>query len=386
MSDEFMSDVNSAIESAGADKSIDAIPTNDTSLVTPAATPAGEKDEKAALESSVLSLMGADDEKPAAKKEAPKEEPKAKQEAKPEPTPAKSTEQTEEDKQQTTAPKDGTDEKSLAMDQFLKEDENNNLVLNDGTVVAAAGKARQFFEKLKREARDQRQQAQQLAVSGLELSRQFQSLHGEYEKLKTQPKLDLATETGLQPADVDMTINLMKEYKRDPISAVKKLLTQMHTNGIDVSTLGVGTAIDPTTMKETLTSIVTDMLAKQSPQSKEIAGQPMTHEQAVQEATAFLTKYPEAKQHENAIANAKMKFPEMGLEEIWLRFQLHLSKNPQQQQQPPAAQTPAPVVEQTPQPKQNVAPVTKVVTPPKRDYGSMSFAEIAKSINEDFVQ
>jgi hypothetical protein len=268
-------------------------------------------------------------------------------------------------------------EKLPALDRYLKEDENKNLVLDDGTIIAASGKARTFFERVKREGREQREAAKRMAVSNLELGNKFKELFGKYNEALAKPRMDLATETGLSETDVTASIDLMKSYKADPIAAVKKLLTQMHMNGINISTLGVGSAIDPATVKETLTSIVTDMLAKKA-QADTPANQPMTAESAAAIATKFLNDYPEAAQYEEQIAKAKTQFPDMELDEIWMRFSAYLARQPEKAVEQYRSPQPSPQARQTP------APVTRRVTSPNREYANMSFEQIAQSIREDF--
>jgi hypothetical protein len=144
-------------------------------------------------------------------------------------------------------------------------------------------------------------------------------------------------------------------------------------SGIDVSTLGVGGSLDPNTVKESLTSIVTDMLAKNK-QAETLETPPMTEDIAIGIAQKFLKENPDAGQYEEQIAFAKNKYPDMSLEEIWTRISAHLARQPEPPMQRYKSQTPPP---------QKPAPITKRVTAPSNDYATMSFEQIAQSIKDE---
>jgi hypothetical protein len=216
MSNEFLDEISAAVDTAGGAEHVVDVP--DTSLVTEVA------DEPTSTETSdtereILSLNRMDDE-PAEKKAEPvakKPEPKVEEVAK-QPDAQQVAEQAAADANKQLP----NDKRSMALDTFLKEDENNNLVLDDGTIVATSGKSRTFFERVKREGREQREAAKRMAVSNMELAGKFKELYTAYDTALAQPKMDFATATGLPQEDIEPAIAMMKEYKTNPLEALKK--------------------------------------------------------------------------------------------------------------------------------------------------------------------
>ena len=259
------------------------------------------------------------------------------------------------------------------LDTFLDEDEEGNLIDASGEVIALAGKSRTYYEGLKNEARKQRGAANDLAVQNLQLSQKFKDLYDEYKGIKsnaTSPVQSIVTETGLNDTDATAAIQLMQQYKTDPIGAIKSLLTQAAQSGIDVGQIGANVSVDPALMQ------------KQFDQALERHIKPLTeaqlrdraHQEAVQEATQFLETFPEAVQYETQIAQAKGKFPQMSLAEIWMRLRRELDKQPERQPQQRQRQP------QQRQPVQRQKVRRQKVRAPRVDYSTMNYDEIAQSI------
>lgn len=402
MSDDFEKDLQAAVDNGGkATEEPDVTNTvtdgEQQQQVTPTAP-----DE---TEAKVLEILG-DSEYEAEEKAAKEaEEQAAQEEKKKKEEEEKAAQQQEKEQQETTAadaekPQRGKGkpfipykESTPYLDRYLKEDKEGNLISLKGNVIAAKGEARNFYEKIKAEGRQHREAATNLAIQNQQLGTEFKKLYDEYQKLSdgSSSTASLAKSTGMTETEVSSAIDLMKQYKTDPLTAIKSLLTQAQMNGIDLKQLGVNGGIDPATVHKAVTSAIQEHIAPVAKTSQEQARM----QEIQQEITSFWNEFPDLKDHEATIAEAKKRRPDMSLREIGLRYRQWLMNNPPEQEQEQTQQ----VVDQDHQ--QQVAerrvvnrpaankkpPVTNSVTPPKqRDYSRMSFAEIAQSIVEETPQ
>lgn len=260
------------------------------------------------------------------------------------------------------------------LDRYLAQDEKHNLVLADGTVIATAGKAREFFQKMKEEGRMHRESAMRLAASNQALGEQFKKLYNAYNELQTQQASTLEQETGLPKEQISDTIQIIKEYNTNPVKAIKRLLTQARMRGIDLSEIGLNGGVDPSIVRE---AIEAARNAQNAPQQKQ---QPAyTVEQAQEEARSFLQENPDAVEHVEAIAAAKKRFPDKSLNELWMLYRIHMMQEAQQKADEGLTTVVKPKTfprdryVQVPQQKRNVSAEPQ-------DFSKMSFKEIAASI------
>lgn len=261
------------------------------------------------------------------------------------------------------------------LDTFLKEDKEGNLVNDKGEIIASAGTSRDYYERLKAAGRAYRDNAQNLAQSNIVLGEKFKELYDAYNALSEKASFDITKETGFTDAETKQAIQIMKAYKQDPIAAIKSLLTQAQANGIDVSQIGANITANPADMRTLIQDIINERIGPIAQQTEE-----QTAVQKAQEMVRnFFAKFPEAEQYENAIAEAKQRFPQMSLNEIWLRLSRELNKKQEIPQNKTQYQreTKRPAVPS----RQRV--VKKAQTPPKIS-ANMSIDDIAKSIKEDF--
>lgn len=353
--DNFMADAQSAIDNAGVVES----PVIASTPETPAAVPVTTETASATMDQVEANLNKMFDGDTKQEKEAAPSEPISEKLEKEKEIPKEAVPQ-----QQQKQPARKQDK---LLDTFLKEDEKGNLVNSEGEVIALAGKSREYYEGMKNAARKQRKAATDLAVQNMQLTRKFKELYDEYKGISnkvTDPIQSVVSSTGFSEAEANNAISLMKEYKNNPLQAIKNLLTQAHQDGIDVSSLGANISADPALMRKQFEKMLDERLTPLSQQAEQHAAQ----QRAEKEATDFLRQYPQAARYESHIAQAKMRFPDMSLSEIWLRIQQQLNNRPIQQRQPQR-----PPVRQQPVPR-------KKVTAPVRDYSRMSFEEIAKSV------
>lgn len=268
--------------------------------------------------------------------------------------------------------KDDPKDRTPLIDSFFTEDEKHNLVL-DGRIIASAGRPRTIFEALKREGREYREKADNLALSNMQLAEKFKGLYTDFEKLKANPEREsLEKQTGMAGAELNDAVSLIKEYKVNPVQAIKRMLTQAQMRGIDLKSIGVNGGLDPAMVRDAIEQI----MAKQQEQRQAPVETAKSPETAESEARVFLTENPAAVEHVETLAKAKMRFPETPLNQLWLMLQMHLRKTANDEAEKATTQKPQ---RQMPPNKA----VTRLVTKPNTDYANMSYAEIARSIQKD---
>lgn len=360
MSDDFLNDIDNAVDNGGSVASPEQVadatqPQQTPQLVKPNVTEQGSVADE-------LSNMF-DSASPLQQEETPpieKDEDEVKEE------PAKET--------KTRQPRKGQEK---LLDTFLKEDSDGNLINNEGEIIALAGKSRTYYEGMKNEARKQRKAATDLAVQNMQLAQQFKKLYDEYKGISenaASPIQSIVKETGLSNTEANDAIRIMQQYKANPIAAIKNLLTQAQMNGIDISQIGANISADPALMRQQFETMLDERLAPITQKSEQDTAQ----QEAQQEAARFLHTFPEAEKYTKAIGEAKMRFPDMSLEEIWLRLRRELESKPQTER--------ASTKYRKDSAKRQKAPSSKRrVTMPKRDYTTMGFDEIAASIVKDNI-
>lgn len=369
MSDDFLSDVSAAVDNGGT---VDTAPAPITEPAqTPQQTPqpvkpnVTEQGSVADELSNMFDNATPDHLKSEADKQTTEPNPAEKKQAEPNKALSKDTKPRQQRKGQ---------EKLL--DTFLSEDESGNLVNNEGEVIALAGKSRTYYEGLKNEARKQRKAATDLAVQNMQLSQQFKKLYDEFKGISdkaTSPLQSIVKETGFTETEATNAMRIMQQYKSNPIAAIKNMLTQAQMDGIDISQIGANISADPALMRQQFETMLDERLAPISQKTE----QDTARQEAEQEAAQFLHTYPEAEPYQAAIGQAKMRFPDMSLPEIWLRIRRELENKPQQTERTSTMHR----RKAAPKPKQPQR--QQKVTTPNRDYSTMSFDEIAASIVKD---
>jgi hypothetical protein len=295
---------------------------------------------------------------------------------------------TEQDAPVTEPVKESTDEKPTEdtqasedkkpyLDRFLKQDAKGNLVTEDGTIIAPAGKARAYFEKIKAEGREAVAALRDRDILMKDVAMRVRKLQDDYKALQNRPTDSrVLRDTGMTEQELREAIPLMKALKDNPLEGVKKLLTQLHGRGIDINSLGVNSALDLGTVREMVTEAVKNSIAAQqaTPETQSV-------QEAQAEVQAFFEAYPEAQKYVPQFAKAKEQFPDMSLLDIWRNLQRALYNA---QDRAPKENT-APVTEPpkpAPQPPKPAAP-RRVATPQQRTSPlDMSYEELARSIFE----
>lgn len=361
---DFMSEVSSVMNKAETSNSpIDAMLTNDDDddIQTNTTTPDQQK---------LLDLVDTPEEKRERKTLSVKKP--AQSDA------SSSTEEEEESTEQQTDDKNKTKFNVPYIDRFLKQDKQGNLVLSDGSIVATKGKVRDHYEGLKREGRHFREAADKLALSNAELAKNLQQLNTLYKAEKANSGYDrIIKETSMTRSELDDGIRIMKLYKQDPVNAIKSLLTQARINGIDLSSIGVNGGIDPATLAQAIAR------AKDySEPTQEVDPDEQLRQEITQEVDDFFTRNEEALPFIDTIAEAKQKYPDASLDQIWYQFKIW-------QRQQAAAQSEKDF--NTAPPRQPVPPQQRQQQPVKRvlnnngNFGAMSIDEIASALKKDLT-
>lgn len=381
MSDDFMNDISSAVENGGT-LPVETTPVEQKSSAPKEVQPVKPNVTDTKSVADELSNMFAKND-PHAPVEQKEEKPAAK-------TPAnekgvKEVEASEKSADGTVDKKDDQNKQrrqrkgqEKLLDTFLKEDAEGNLVNDAGEVIALAGKSRTYYEGLKNEARKQRKAATDLAVSNMQLAQQFKQLYDEYKGISesaTSPIQSIVKDTGFTESEASEAIKLMQHYKKDPIEAIKNLLTQAKMSGIDISKIGANISVDPAVIRNTVQSLLDERLKPLTDNVQEQTAQ----QAANREAQTFLETYPEARQFAPAIAEAKRQFPQMSLPEIWLRLREKIEERAHMQNQFITKHRKAPASRTKPS-----VPQVPSVKAPTRDYSAMSFEDIKNSIIEDY--
>lgn len=121
----------------------------------------------------------------------------------------------------------------------VRTDQNNNLVdAATGEVVARAGAERRFFE----EARQARVELTRVQgnIQQLEAAvRERDTALNAYREAATS-----YTSLGLEPQEVTMAMQLMSNYKRNPLEAIRYMLTEAQAAGHNVASITSGNGID----------------------------------------------------------------------------------------------------------------------------------------------
>jgi hypothetical protein len=359
-SDDFMSEINEAVTAVTSD-----IPQQNVTTVVTDNNEVKTSNDNAALEERLLNTMESPIEAEQRKTLKLKEKP-ADDKAAETPT----TDVTKE------TPDDPTKPKLPYLDRFLRQDNAGNLVIGDGVIIAAKGPARTYYENIKKEGREARDEAQRLAISNIELGKQFKALYNEFNTIKDSPAhKSLEVQTGMSAPEINDALQLMKQYKVDPITAIKSLLTQARMRGIDLNSIGINGGIDPATVQSSIEKAIEARFARQNETAQ---SQTDPQETAEQEVREFLGAYPDAAQYADIIAKAKDRFPEKPLEVIWLEYQAwqrrQLAAQDEQVQQSFTQK----------QQRNNPNPATRVVTKPK-SYEQMTYAEIARDLENNGV-
>lgn len=211
----------------------------------------------------------------------------------------------------------------------FKADRAGNLIDKDGKIVFTAGRSRAVFEKVKAALYAEEKKTTDLVGTLNNVVTAGRELMQRYKTLKEQRNLPQSL--GLNEVETKEALEMRALMKADAKSAVKKLLTMVHLNGIDLSDIGVNSALDPQ-------EVAKHVLELQ--EAKRQQNEPDPYRQAQNEAAQFLQRHPDARPHTGLVAQAKQRFPHMTLDEIWFQIKLAAQRTGGNGQQRPQQQQP----------------------------------------------
>lgn len=208
------------------------------------------------------------------------------------------------------------------------QDSKGNLVDANGRVIAKAGKERKEFEKVRNELHQERVQNVRLTKSLVELAKETKVLFDKYKQLKERKSS--GSDYGLSDADTRIALEIAATAKVDAKTAIKKVLTLANLRGIDLSDLGVGGAFDPEEVAKHMIAMQKADRIREEKAAPKVQEPPKTdpdRERMQREVNAFLDRNPAAlgKTKDGQpifqlIAEAKVRFPHMTLDQIWQRM------------------------------------------------------------------
>lgn len=217
-------------------------------------------------------------------------------------------------------------------------DAKGNIISASGEVLARAGTERRLYQSMHK-AQDQAVLSRQENVSLRDKIVQAVNLGRElHTKLKfVQEQGNAGAALGLAPQEVTNALQLASDLKTNPQEGLKKLLTQLTINGIDISGLGLESSVDTKalgglirTELESATRPIREQQARQE-QAAQIRNQQAEQYRQVEQSTRmFFQTNPDAAPHLQTIMRMynDPQYSGRTLQENWLQLQLYLERNP----------------------------------------------------------
>ncbi len=224
----------------------------------------------------------------------------------------------------------------------FKADAKGNIVAQDGKVVARAGREARLFTQAHNDRRAAQLAKTEMTQMETRLQRAIQigkDIHAELEQLKNE-KQQLHN-AGLTPQELMQAASNYRDYKTDPISFAKKLLTRIAADGKDITQLGMqpGGGLDPAALLGIIrqelaqyTKPLADQRAREADEDKRKREDTEAQERVNRQVSTFFINNPDAEPYVPVFEQALQKFPDMSLGEIWARIQLNLLRNGTPQQ------------------------------------------------------
>lgn len=168
-----------------------------------------------------------------------------------------------------------------------------------GQVLAQPGAERRVFEQTRRKLE------------------QYEKVEKpQYEaRIKAYEQAAAYKEYGLSPEQAVNAYKLLKSYSEKPAETLKWLLTQAQANGIKID-LGGGGGLDPAAIKQ----MIAEQMAPITKAAETREQEQKLRDEAQQEYDSFMSRYPDAAPHEDAIAALISKDPSLTLDGAYWRL------------------------------------------------------------------
>lgn len=202
--------------------------------------------------------------------------------------------------------------------QSNKSKGNNNsqdLVDENGNVLAKAGAERRFYEenqKLKREKEIFNSKV--MPQIKQEYNTMVAKINAYNETFKSMQMGDLSTE------DIQLGMELIRQWKQSPKDTINFLLTQAKSYGINIDENGKS---DMAAINQMLDQKLQPFLQERELRDKQI----QARQNAENIYNNFMSKYPDAKNHVDEIAYLYKRNPNQSLDAIYFQLQNYYLRN-----------------------------------------------------------
>lgn len=202
--------------------------------------------------------------------------------------------------------------------QSNKSKGNNNsqdLVDENGNVLAKAGAERRFYEenqKLKREKEIFNNKV--MPQIKQEYNTMVAKINAYNETFKSMQMGDLSTE------DIQLGMELIRQWKQSPKDTINFLLTQAKSYGINIDENGKS---DMAAINQMLDQKLQPFLQERELRDKQI----QARQNAENIYNNFMSKYPDAKNHVDEIAYLYKRNPNQSLDAIYFQLQNYYLRN-----------------------------------------------------------
>lgn len=183
-----------------------------------------------------------------------------------------------------------------------------------GKVIARAGGERRLYERAWNDARTRVMPIMQKA------EKDVAALRGQlkaYEDTNAVIK-----QFGLTPVDQTAAMKLIAAYKKDPAAVIKYLLTDAKAAGHNVA-LGADSGVDVNAISQMIQTQLKPILDRENRTSSFENARGA----AQQQLSEFYNNEPNARIHAEEISNIMQRFPNLSLNEAYLRLRLFMSEN-----------------------------------------------------------
>lgn len=208
-------------------------------------------------------------------------------------------------------------------DRYQIDSDQNVIDPRTGKVLAQAGGERRLFQELHR-----------TQVERADLARQNQQLGTQLRQvLSIAKELDATNKAmrdthGLDANELREAAHVYGQFKSDPKAALQTILTKLAINGTDMSSLGLNQpmGLDAKALSQQIENVIAQRMAPFEAMQQQQAQQSRANAEAAEadrEVRQFFTSNPEAVQHVPTLRAILGRFPNMGLNEAWLRLRNH---------------------------------------------------------------
>lgn len=223
--------------------------------------------------------------------------------------------QEESDNNNTNNKQVNNDEQTIKQQQ-IKSKKNNNpqdLLDENGNVIAKAGAERRFYEenvRLKRERELFNTQVMPKLKSNYDAM--VAKVTAYDNAIKSMNSGDLT------PQDIQTGLDLIRQWKKSPQDTLKFLLTQAKSYGMNIDGIG---GVDASAINQMLDEKLKPFIQEREANIR----RQQIEQQSVNEYNNFIQRYPDAVNHTDELAYLLRKNPNMSLDAVYYMLRNHYS-------------------------------------------------------------